>query len=197
MPEPPSAPEDSSRDASDQATEGPIPTLPDDFGTEPVGASIDALSAMAEAMPGMRVPPHNLQAEQSLLGALMLENSVWEQVADRVRESDFYRQEHQLIFRAIQILAEQDHPFDVITLAEALDKRKLLDDMGGMAYLAEIDRNTGSAANAAHYARIVRFNSVLRQLIRAGTGIADLAFDTKGRSEAEILDAAEAKVFEI
>ncbi|MFW6258187.1 MAG: replicative DNA helicase, partial [Halochromatium sp.] len=152
---------------------------------------------MAEAMPGMRVPPHNLQAEQSLLGALMLENSVWEQVADRVRESDFYRQEHQLIFRAIQILAEQDHPFDVITLAEALDKRKLLDDMGGMAYLAEIDRNTGSAANAAHYARIVRFNSVLRQLIRAGTGIADLAFDTKGRSEAEILDAAEAKVFEI
>ncbi|WP_416274573.1 replicative DNA helicase [Lamprobacter sp.] len=152
---------------------------------------------MAEAMPGMRIPPHNLQAEQSLLGALMLENSVWEQVADKVRETDFYRQEHQLIFRAIHILAEQDQPFDVITLAEALDKRKLLDDMGGMTYLAEIDRNTGSAANAAHYARIVRFNSVLRQLIRAGTGIADLAFDTKGRSEAEILDAAEAKVFEI
>ncbi|MBK5939947.1 replicative DNA helicase [Halochromatium roseum] len=148
-------------------------------------------------MPGMRVPPHNLQAEQSLLGALMLENSVWEQVADKVRETDFYRQEHQLIFRAIHILAEQDQPFDVITLAEALEKRKLLDDMGGMQYLAEIDRNTGSAANAAHYARIVRFNSVLRQLIRAGTGIADLAFDTKGRSEAEILDAAEAKVFEI
>ncbi|MEA1049116.1 replicative DNA helicase [Lamprobacter modestohalophilus] len=145
----------------------------------------------------MRVPPHNLQAEQSLLGALMLENSVWEQVADKVRETDFYRQEHQLIFRAIHILAEQDQPFDVITLAEALEKRKLLDDMGGMQYLAEIDRNTGSAANAAHYARIVRFNSVLRQLIRAGTGIADLAFDTKGRSEAEILDAAEAKVFEI
>ncbi|NBC49432.1 MAG: replicative DNA helicase [Gammaproteobacteria bacterium] len=148
-------------------------------------------------MPGMRVPPHNLQAEQSLLGALMLENSVWEQVADRVREGDFYRQEHQLIFRAVAILAEQDQPFDVITLSEALEKRKLLDDVGGMAYLAEIDRNTASAANAAHYARIVRFNSVLRQLVRAGTGIADLAFDTKGRSEAEILDAAEAKVFEI
>ncbi|NEX17542.1 MAG: replicative DNA helicase [Halochromatium sp.] len=164
---------------------------------EPIGSPTDALSEMAEAMPGMRIPPHNLQAEQSLLGALMLENSVWEQVADKVRETDFYRQEHQLIFRAIHILAEQDQPFDVITLAEALDKRKLLDDMGGMSYLAEIDRNTGSAANAAHYARIVRFNSVLRQLIRAGTGIADLAFDTKGRSEAEILDAAEAKVFEI
>lgn len=177
--------------------EGPPPMLPEDFGMEPIGSPTDALSEMAEAMPGMRIPPHNLQAEQSLLGALMLENSVWEQVADKVRETDFYRQEHQLIFRAIHILAEQDQPFDVITLAEALDKRKLLDDMGGMSYLAEIDRNTGSAANAAHYARIVRFNSVLRQLIRAGTGIADLAFDTKGRSEAEILDAAEAKVFEI
>ena len=171
--------------------------LPEDFGIEPIGSPTDALSEMAETMPGMRIPPHNLQAEQSLLGALMLENSVWEQVADKVRETDFYRQEHQLIFRAIHILAEQDQPFDVITLAEALDKRKLLDDMGGMSYLAEIDRNTGSAANAAHYARIVRFNSVLRQLIRAGTGIADLAFDTKGRSESEILDAAEAKVFEI
>ncbi len=189
----PSNPEDPEPDAM----EGPPPALPDDFGIEPSGSPTDALSEMAEAMPGMRVPPHNLQAEQSLLGALMLENSVWEQVADKVRETDFYRQEHQLIFRAIHILAEQDHPFDVITLAEALEKRKLLDDMGGMAYLAEIDRNTGSAANAAHYARIVRFNSVLRQLIRAGTGIADLAFDTKGRSEAEILDAAEAKVFEI
>jgi len=177
--------------------EGPPPALPDDFGIEPPSSPTDALSEMAEAMPGMRIPPHNLQAEQSLLGALMLENSVWEQVADKVRESDFYRQEHQLIFRAIHILAEQDQPFDVITLAEALEKRKLLDDMGGMAYLAEIDRNTSSAANAAHYARIIRFNSVLRQLIRAGTGIADLAFDTKGRSESEILDAAEAKVFEI
>ncbi len=180
-----------------ETMEGPPPGLPEDFGTEPVGPSAEALSEMAATMSEMRVPPHNLQAEQSLLGALMLENSVWEQVADKVRESDFYRQEHQLIFRAIYILAEQDHPFDVITLAEALEKRKLLDDMGGIAYLAEIDRNTGSAANAAHYARIVRFNSVLRQLIRAGTGIADLAFDTKGRSEAEILDAAEAKVFEI
>lgn len=185
-------------DDPDQGTaEGPPPLLPEDFGLTPASTPTDSLSELAEAMPGMRVPPHNLQAEQSLLGALMLENSVWEQVADKVRETDFYRQEHQLIFRAIHILAEQDQPFDVITLAEALEKRKLLDDMGGMQYLAEIDRNTGSAANAAHYARIVRFNSVLRQLIRAGTGIADLAFDTKGRSEAEILDAAEAKVFEI
>ena len=156
-----------------------------------------AAADFAGAAAGMRVPPHNLQAEQSLLGALMLENGVWEQIADRVREEDFHRQEHRLIFRAVQILAEQDQPFDVITLAEALEKRKLLDDIGGMPYLAEIDRNTSSAANAVHYARIIRFNSVLRQLIRAGTAITDLAFDTQGRSEAEILDVAETKVFEI
>ena len=151
----------------------------------------------AGSFDGMRVPPHNVHAEQSLLGALMLENSTWEQVADKVREDDFYRQEHRLVFRALNLLAEQDQPFDVITLAEALQKRKLLDDIGGMPYLAEIDRNTASAANAVHYARIIRFNSVLRQLVRAGTEIADLAFDTKGRGEAEILDAAETKVFKI
>jgi len=146
---------------------------------------------------GVRVPPHNLQAEQSLLGALMLENSTWELVADKVSEDDFYRQEHRLVFRAVALLADEDQPFDVVTLAEALQKRKLIDDIGGIPYLAEIDRNTASAANAVHYARIVRFNSVLRQLVKAGTDITDLAFDTQGRSEAEILDIAETKVFKI
>ena len=150
-----------------------------------------------EILEGLRVPPHNQQAEQSLLGALMLENSTWELVADKVRETDFYRHEHQLLFRALTLLADADQPFDVITVAEALDKRKLLDEIGGMDYLAEVDRNTASAANAVHYARIVRFNSVLRQLVKAGTDITDLAFDTQGRSEAEILDVAETKVFEI
>jgi replicative DNA helicase len=144
-----------------------------------------------------RVPPHNINAEQSLLGALMLENSTWEQIADKVCEEDFYRQEHRLVFRGIAILAEENQPFDVVTLAEALEKRKLLDDIGGLPYLAEIDRNTASAANAVHYARIVRFNSVLRQLARAGVEIADLAYATEGRSESEILDLAEAKVFQI
>lgn len=144
-----------------------------------------------------RVLPHNLDAEQSLLGALMLDNSTWEMVADKVREEDFYRREHRLIFRAIQILADDHQPFDLVTIAEALEKRNLLHNVGGMAYLAEIDRNTATAANAVHYARIVRFNSVLRQLVRAGTEIAELAFAPEGRDEAEILDVAEAKVLGI
>ncbi|MBK1647238.1 replicative DNA helicase [Rhabdochromatium marinum] len=127
----------------------------------------------------------------------MLENSTWEQVADKVCEEDFYRQEHRVLFRGIAILAEDNQPFDVVTLSEALSKRNLLEDCGGLPYLAEIDRNTASAANALHYARIVRFNSVLRQLARAGVEIADLAYATEGRGEAEILDLAEAKVFQI
>jgi replicative DNA helicase len=154
-----------------------------------------------EVMPppigGLRTPPHNIQAEQALLGALMLDNATWEQVADKVREDDFYRNEHRLIFRAVALLAEDNQGFDVVTVSEALTKRALLDDAGGLDYLAEIDRNTGSAANSVHYARIVRFNSVLRQLIHAGTSISDLAFDTQGRGEADILDAAEALVFKI
>ncbi|WP_296898748.1 DnaB-like helicase N-terminal domain-containing protein, partial [Thiohalocapsa sp.] len=133
-------------------------------GEAPFGGDLSA----GAAFEGMRVPPHNVQAEQSLLGALMLENGTWELVADKVREVDFYRREHQLIFRAVALLADDDQPFDVVTLAETLEKRKLLTDVGGMDYLAEIDRNTASAANAAHYARIIRFNSVLRQLIKAG-----------------------------
>lgn len=144
-----------------------------------------------------RVPPHNIQAEQSLLGALMLDNDTWEQVADKVCEEDFYRREHRVIFRGIVVLVEDNQPFDIITLAETLEKRELLRDIGGSTYLAEIDRNTVSAANAEHYARIVRFNSVLRQLARAGVDIADLAYTTAGRTEAEILDLAETKVFRI
>jgi replicative DNA helicase len=130
-----------------------------------------------------------VQAEQSLLGALMLENSTWELVADKVRRTTSTAKSTAWCSAPWRCWRTSDQPFDVITLAEALEKRKLLDDVGGMDYLAEIDRNTASAANAVHYARIVRFNSVLRQLVKAGTDITDLAFDTEGRSEAEILDA--------
>ncbi len=153
--------------------------------------------ARGPSLDGLRVPPNNVQAEQSLLGALLLENSTWDLIGDKVREDDFYRHEHRLIFRAISMLAEDDQPIDVVTLSEALEKRKLLEDIGGIPYLAEIDANTASAANAVHYARIVRFNSVLRQLVRVGANISDLAFDTEGRGEAEILDAAETLVFKI
>ena len=145
----------------------------------------------------LRLPPHSIQAEQSVLGGLMLDNETWDQVADRVIEKDFYRREHQLIFRSVEVLAERSRPFDVITLSEELGSHNLLDDAGGLAYLGSLAKDTPSAANIRAYADIVRERSVMRQLIRIGTEIADSGFQTEGRSSVELLDDAERRVFEI
>ena len=145
----------------------------------------------------LRVPPHNIHAEQSLLGGLMLDNSTWDRIADMVTEGDLYRREHRLIFRAIAKLAEEDQPFDVVTLAETLERTEQLEAAGGLPYLGVIANETPSAANIKAYAKIVRQTSVLRQLIAAGTDIADSAYNPQGREAAELLDAAERRVFEI
>jgi len=145
----------------------------------------------------LRVPPHSIQAEQSLLGGLMLDNETWDKIADKVRAGDFYRREHRLIFEAISRLVEADQPCDVVTLAETLERTGKLDDSGGLPYLGSLAKDTPSAANVVAYARIVRFNSVLRQLIHAGTEIADLAYNPGDRKDNEILDEAERRVFEI
>jgi replicative DNA helicase len=145
----------------------------------------------------LRVPPHNIHAEQSLLGGLMLDNGTWDRIADLVVERDLYRREHRLIFRAITKLAEDDQPFDVVTLAETLDRTEQLDAAGGLAYLGTLVNETPSAANIKAYAKIVRQTSVLRQMIGAGTDIADSAYNPGGRDAAELLDEAERRVFEI
>jgi replicative DNA helicase len=143
------------------------------------------------------VPPHSIQAEQAVLGGLMLENGAWDQVADRVGQRDFYRREHQLIFQAIGALAERGKPFDVVTLAEELDHKGELNSAGGFAYLGALANDTPSAANIRAYADIVREHSVIRQLIRVGTEIADSGYRPEGRRVPELLDSAEQKVFEI
>lgn len=145
----------------------------------------------------LRVPPHNIHAEQSLLGGLMLDNSTWDRIADMVVERDLYRREHRLIFRAIARLAENDQPFDVVTLAETLERAEQLDAAGGLPYLGTLVGETPSAANIKAYAKIVRETSVLRQMIAAGTEIADNAYNPQGREASELLDAAERRVFEI
>lgn len=145
----------------------------------------------------LRIPPHSLQAEQSLLGGLMLDNATWEQVADRVVKDDFYRREHQLIFSAIAILTEESKPFDVVTLAEELERKNKLDEAGGLLYLGNLANDTPSAANVRSYADIVREHSVIRQLIHVGTEISDSGFQPEGRDSSELLDTAERKVFEI
>ncbi len=145
----------------------------------------------------LRVPPHSIEAEQSVLGGLVLDNSTWDRVADRISEMDFYRGDHRAIFRAIKELAEENSPFDVVTLSEWLERHQKLQDVGGIAYLGVLARDTPSAANIVAYADIVRERAVLRGLIQVGTEIADSGFDTQGANSAELLDQAEQKVFAI
>ena len=149
------------------------------------------------ATEALKVPPHSIEAEQSVLGSLMLDNQSWEKTADLLVENDFYRRDHQLIFRAIADLFEQSQPVDVITLAEYHDKRGELDKVGELAYLGMLARNTPSSANIIAYASIVRERSILRQLIAVGTAISNVAFNPEGKSSEEMLDLAEGQVFEI
>ena len=145
----------------------------------------------------IKLPPHSVEAEQSVLGGLMLENTAIDRVADIINEQDFYRADHKAIWRQIVGLINENKPADVITVAEALDSHNQLDDIGGLAYLAALAQNTPSAANIRHYAEIVRERAVLRHLAEVGSEISESAYNPEGRSAGEILDAAEAKVFQI
>lgn len=145
----------------------------------------------------LKVPPHSIEAEQSVLGGLMLDNRAWDYIADLVREDDFYRRDHRLIFRAVSSLAERSQPYDVVTLSEWLDSHQELDNAGGLAYLATLAKNTPSAANIKAYATIVRERSILRQLIRIGTDITSQAYQPEGRNSAELLEQAERLIFGI
>ena len=146
---------------------------------------------------GLRIPPHSEEAEQAVLGGLMLDNESWDQVADRVAESDFYRHDHRLIYVAIRSLADESSPFDVVTVSERLARDNALEDAGGLAYLGTLAKNTPSAANIQAYARIVREHAVLRELIHAGTRIGDSAYNPDGRSTTDLVDEAERLVFDI
>lgn len=145
----------------------------------------------------LRTPPFSLEAEQAVLGGLMLDNDGWERVADKIREADFYRQDHRHIFRAMSDLAERDQPFDAVTLSEALQAVGKIEQAGGLAYMATLARDTPTAANVGAYAEIVRERSVLRQLIQVGSKLAESAFTADGRAASELVDEAERAVFEI
>ena len=145
----------------------------------------------------LKLPPHSLEAEQSVLGGLLLDNTAWDRVADLMTEGDFYRADHRLIYRHISKLIEQSRPADVVTVAESLEATKDLPTVGGLAYISALAGNTPSAANIRRYAEIVRERAILRRLAEVGTEIADTAYNTMGREASQILDEAESKVFEI
>ncbi len=145
----------------------------------------------------LKVPPNSVEAEQSLIGGLMLDKLAFDKVADVVTAADFYRKDHQLIYAAIAGLAQEGDAFDVITVSETLDQRGELDAAGGLEYLATLANETPGAANAKAYANIVRERSVMRSLITAGNEIAGSVFSTDGRTASELVDEAERMVFEI
>jgi len=145
----------------------------------------------------LRVPPQSLEAEQAVLGGLLLDNSAWDSIADRLAADDFYRRDHQLIFGAIAELSERGDPSDAVTLAEYLAAKGLADETGGLAYLAGLARDTPTAANVRAYADIVRERSLLRQLIRVSGEIAASAYDSEGRPAADLVSEAERRVLEI
>ena len=149
------------------------------------------------AVASLRIPPHSIEAEQSVLGGLLLDNQAFDKIADLVGEADFYRDEHKRIYRQIRKLLERGKPVDVVTVAESLDLAGEGADTGGLAYLGELAANTPSAANIRRYAEIVRERAILRQLVTAGDEIAGSAFNPLGRDPKQLLDEAEAKVFAI
>jgi replicative DNA helicase len=145
----------------------------------------------------IRVPPHSVEAEQAVLGGLMLDNRTWDAIADRIGADDFYRHDHQLIFAAIAELSGRSDPSDAVTLSEWLERQGQTEQTGGLAYLATLVRDTPSAANIRAYAQIVRERATLRRLISVGGEIAASAYDPEGRDASELVDEAERKVFEI
>jgi replicative DNA helicase len=145
----------------------------------------------------LRVPPHSIEAEQSVLGGLLLDNAAFDKIADLMAEGDFYRDEHKRIYRQICKLLERGKPADAVTVAESLDLAGEGKDTGGLAYLGELAANTPSAANIRRYAEIVRERAILRQLVTAGDEIAGSALNPLGRDPKTLLDEAERKVFAI
>jgi len=145
----------------------------------------------------LKLPPHSIDAEQSVLGALMLDNSAWHDVADILMHEDFYRKEHKLIFQAMQLQAAASDPIDLVTLSEALDNASNLDAVGGLDYLGELVESSPSTANIRAYANIIRERAIQRKLITAANTISEHAFNPDGRDSVELLDLAEKQVFNI
>jgi replicative DNA helicase len=145
----------------------------------------------------VNTPPASVEAEQALLGGLMLDNHSWDMIASRVSETDFYRPDHRLIFDSLKTLSSRDRPRDAITVSEYLDSTGVLGEAGGLAYLSTLVKDTPSAANIVTYADIVRERALLRELITVGNDIASSAFHTEGRPATELVDEAEKRVFEI
>ena len=145
----------------------------------------------------LRVPPHSIEGESSVLGGLLLDNAAWDRVGDILMDNDFYRYEHRLIYAAIGTLVNASKPADVITVFEHMQSQGRAEEIGGLAYLNSLAQYVPSASNIRRYAEIVRDRSILRKLVTASDEIATNAFNPKGRPVSEIVDESEQKIFKI
>ena len=145
----------------------------------------------------LRVPPHSIEGESSVIGGLLLDNNAWDRVGDILVDSDFYRYEHRLIYGAIGVLINGSKPADVITVFEHMQSQGRAEEIGGLAYLNSLAQYVPSASNIRRYAEIVRDRSILRKLVSASDEIATNAFNPKGRAVSEIVDESEQKIFNI
>src|SRR5947208_14793383 len=145
----------------------------------------------------LKLPPHSIEAEQSLLGALLIDNQAFDRIADLVAGEDFYRDDHRRIWRPIQRLLENSRPADVVTVAESIEGSEDKDKTGGPSYLAALSQNTPSSLNVRRYAELVRERSVQRRLAQVATEIAESALAPAGKEVGQLLDEAESKIFQI
>ena len=145
----------------------------------------------------LKVPPHSVEAEQSLLGGLLIDNEALDKIADLINAVDFYRYDHKLIYQHIFKVIESNQPADIVTVAESLEKSSELNNVGGLAYLGLIAENTPTSANIRGYAQIVRERSIMRSLVQVGSDIAESAYSPHGRDAQQLLDESEAKIFQI
>ncbi len=150
-----------------------------------------------EQLDSLKLPPHSIEAEQSVIGGLLLENEALDKIADILRAADFYQHDHKTIFQHIAKLIERNRPADIVTVAESLENTAELSSIGGIAYLGALAQNTPTAANIRRYAEIVRERAVMRQLVSVGSDIAESAYNPNGRDAQQLLDEAEAKIFQI
>ncbi|WP_020168457.1 MULTISPECIES: replicative DNA helicase [Methylotenera] len=150
-----------------------------------------------EQLDSLKLPPHSIEAEQSVIGGLLLENEALDKIADILKAEDFYQFDHKTIFQHIAKLIERNRPADIVTVAESLESTAELSTIGGIAYLASLAQNTPTAANIRRYAEIVRERAIMRKLVTVGSSIAESAYSPNGRDAQQLLDEAEAKIFQI
>ena len=157
----------------------------------------DSATHMDNSVKELKVPPHSIDAEQSVLGGLLLDDEAWFKVSELLISEDFYRSQHQVIYKVMMELSVDNNPMDGVTVADRLQSKGLLEKAGGVSYIGELAESTPGVTNVVAYAKIVHEHATMRRIISAANRIAETAFNPEGRVSDELLNIAEQEVFQI